>query len=179
MHRLFVALRPPPPTRALCLSVMDEGLPGWNWQTEDLLHVTLRFIGEVDGRVADDIVTALSAIHAPPIDMSITGVGWFDQRGGGTLFARVGPREQLAALHAKVDRALSGVGLEPEGRAYLPHITLARGRRGAAPPHPWLERHAGLSGVLANVGAFALMESTLSRSGAMYETIENYRLARS
>ena len=178
MHRLFVALRPPPAIRDKCLDVMDEGLPGWRWQDEEQLHVTLRFIGEVNGRVGDDIAAALASIHAPPVELSLTGVGWFDQRGGGTLFARVGPREPLATLHAKIDRAITNVGLLPEGRAYLPHITLARGRRGAAAPHHWLERHAGLAGDPSRVEAFTLMESTLSRSGALYETVETYRLAR-
>ena len=58
------------------------------------------------------------------------------------LFARAIPREPLEALHKKVDRALTSAGLEPERRAFLPHITLARRRKAGADPDAWLEAHA-------------------------------------
>ena len=84
-------------------------------------------------------------MRAPPVDLALTGVGWFDQGPRGALFARCGPVEPLAALHRKIDRALVRAGLEPERRAYLPHITLARRRSGAVDPAGWLERRAGLA----------------------------------
>ena len=68
MHRLFVALRPPPAIRARLLAAMG-GVPGARWQDDDQLHLTLRFIGEVDRPVAEDIAAALGTIHAPPLDI--------------------------------------------------------------------------------------------------------------
>ena len=55
MHRLFVALRPPPSIGQACLSAMEDGPPGWAWQSEEQLHLTLRYIGEVDRPVAEDV----------------------------------------------------------------------------------------------------------------------------
>ncbi|MCY7280574.1 MAG: RNA 2',3'-cyclic phosphodiesterase, partial [Sphingomonas bacterium] len=145
MHRLFVALRPPPSIRLACLAAMEDGPPGWAWQDEEQLHLTLRYIGDVDRPVAEDVAAALATIHAPAVEFALSGVGWFDHGSRGALFARVAPVEPLAALHAKLDRALVRDGLKPEGRAFLPHITLARRRSSAVDPGGWIGRNAGLT----------------------------------
>lgn len=176
MHRLFVALRPPPEILDRCLAAMAGGPPGWAWQEEAQLHVTLRFIGEVERPVAEDIATALGSIRAPAVELGLRGVGFFDQGRHGVLFARATPRAPLEALHKKVDRALTTVGLQPERRAFLPHITLARRRRSAADPSGWLEAHAALSAEPEPVASFILYQSHLGRDGPHYEPVATYPL---
>ena len=171
MHRLFVALKPPPALIDACFDAMEDGPPGWDWQDEDQLHVTVRFIGEVDRRQADDIADAMLALRAKPVDIALTGVGWFDHGPRGALFARVGPRPPLEALHAKIDRLLVRLGHQPERRAYLPHIALARRRSGAEPPDHWLQSRAGLTTAGIPVPALTLYESRLGRAGAAYEPV--------
>ena len=177
MHRLFVALRPPPGVRAACLTAMEDGPPGWAWQDAEQLHLTLRYIGEVERPMAEDVASALGSLHAPPIDLALSGVGWFDHGPRGALFARVAPVEPLAALHGKVNRALVRAGLKPEGRAFLPHITLARRRSGAVDPAGWLERSAGLASPAEHVAAMILYQSHVGRHGSSYEAIAFYPLA--
>lgn len=177
MHRLFFALRPPPPLRAACLAAMDEGPAGWAWQDEEQLHVTLRFIGEVERARAEDIAGALAGLHAPSVMLGIDGVGWFDHGRRSALFARAVPREPLAALHAKLDRLLVRLGLEPERRSFLPHITLARARRGAEPPAAWLEARAGWQVPPQPASHVVLYESRLGRDGASYEAVTRVALA--
>ncbi len=176
MHRLFVALRPLPGVRRACLEAMEDGPPGWAWQDDEQLHVTLRYIGEVERPVAEDVASALDSVRAPPVELAVTGVGWFDQGRSGSLFARCGPVEPLAALHRKIDRALVVAGLEPERRAYLPHITLARRRSGAVDPAGWLERRASLSSPAEPVAAMILYQSHLGRHGSAYEAVASYPL---
>jgi 2'-5' RNA ligase len=177
MHRLFVALRPPPRIRRACLQAMEDGPPGWAWQDEEQLHVTLRYIGPVERRQAEDVADAIARVRAAPVELALTGVGWFDQGRRGALFARCGPADPLAALHRKIDRALVSAGLEPERRAYLPHITLARRRPGAVDPAGWLERRAGLVAAAEPVTAMILYESRPGRHGSSYEAIACYPLA--
>ena len=177
MHRLFVALRPPAEIRRRCLAAMAGGPPGWAWQVDAQLHVTLRFIGEVERPVAEDIAAALGSIQAAPVEIGLHGVGFFDQGRQGLLFARAIPRDPLAALHKKVDRALTTVGLEPERRAFLPHITLARRRKASADPSAWLEAHAALAADPEPVGEFILFESRLGHDGPHYEPVAQYPLA--
>lgn len=176
MHRLFVAIRPPQPIRDLLLDAMDDS-PDFRWQDDEQLHLTLRFAGEVERPLANDLADALGRIRAAPLELRIAGVGRFEQRNSGALWAAVEPKTPLAALAAKIERACQSAGLEPERRAFHPHITLARwkGRR-TREVHDFLERRAALTSPPFAVDAFILFESRLSRHGAHYEEVAAYPL---
>lgn len=176
MHRLFVAIRPPEDIRDLLVDAMDDS-PDFSWQVDDQLHLTLRFIGEVERPMADDLADALSGIRAPRLAVRIDGVGRFEQRNSGALWAGVVPKAPLTALAAKVERVCLAIGLEPERRAFFPHITLARwkGRR-TREVAQFLERKRGLSSAPFDVSEFILFESRLSRHGAHHEPVASYPL---
>ena len=124
MHRLFVALRPPPAIRAQLAALMG-GVPGARWQDDEQLHLTLRFIGEVERPLAEDVVAALGQVHAPAIAVSLSGVGQFVKRGrADALWAGVAPHDALAALHRKIDAALVRIGLPPEFAGVAPGTPL-------------------------------------------------------
>lgn len=180
MHRLFVALRPPPAIRATLLAATEEGVAGVRWQDDEQLHLTLRFIGEVARPQAEDIATALAGVVAPVPTVRVEGVGAFDQRGRvETLWARVVPAEPLAALHRKVDQALIRTAVAPDQRRYLPHITLARlARRGADPAAVtrWTEAHAALTTPDFRLEHLLLYESHLTAAGARYEAVARWPL---
>ena len=177
MHRLFVAIRPPQLIRDLLIDAMDDSAD-FRWQDDEQLHLTLRFIGEVERPVAQDVADALGRIRADPFQLRITGVGRFEQRTSGALWTGVEPKAPVAALAAKIERACVGVGLEPEHRAFHPHVTLARwnGRR-SREVADFLERTRGLSSEPFDVTEFILFESRLSRHGAHYEAVASYPLA--
>src|SRR3954462_5892613 len=94
MHRLFVAIRPPEPIRDLLIDAMDDGAD-FRWQDDEQLHLTLRFIGEVDRPVADAAAAALGQVRAPKFELRIAGTGRFEQRSSGTLWAGVEPKEPV------------------------------------------------------------------------------------
>jgi RNA 2',3'-cyclic 3'-phosphodiesterase len=176
MHRLFVAIRPPEEIRDLLIDAMDDSAD-FRWQDEEQLHLTLRFVGEVDRPVADDLAAALGSVRGERFPARINGVGRFEQRNSGALWAGVEPKAPLAALAAKVERVCLSVGLEPERRAYHPHITLARwkGRR-TRELASFLDRRRGLASESWEIDAFTLFESRLSRHGAHYEEVASYPL---
>ena len=176
MHRLFVAILPPEPIRDLLIDAMDE-TSDFRWQSDEQLHLTLRFIGEVDRPIGDDLADALGRIRSDRFQVRISGVGRFEQRNAGAVWAGVEPMQPLAALAAKVERTCQSVGLEPERRAFHPHITLARwkGRR-MREVERFLERRGGLTSEPFDVDNFALFESRLSRHGAHYEEVVSYPL---
>jgi 2'-5' RNA ligase len=177
MHRLFVAIRPPAPVRRHLLAAMG-GVSGARWQTDDQLHLTLRFIGEVDRHSAMDIHAALGTVHHPRFEIATGGPGTFG-RGGRVevLWAGVGPSEPLKALHNKVDQALARVGVEPDRRAFHPHITLARLNRSSGPVADFLAATGGLANPKFTAERFELCESHLTPEGAVYSTLERYPLA--
>lgn len=175
MHRLFVAIRPPEEVREQLFDLM-EGLPDVRWQDDDQLHLTLRFIGEVERPVAEDIATGLQHVKFDRFSLALDGVGKFEKRRNGALWAGVQPKDQLKALAAKVERACQAAGLEPEQRAYHPHITLARWKGRATGLDGFLERNAALTSQPWEVGEFILYESRLGRDGAHYEAVDHFPL---
>ena len=178
MHRLFLAIRPPDQIIDLLLDTM-EGLPELRWQNDEQLHLTLRFIGEVERPLAEDLAAALSALRFEPFEIRIAGVGRFDHHKRGALWAGVEPRAPLAALAAKVERICVSVGLPPERRAFHPHITLARWNRGGgASLDPFLSRYAALRSDDFTVDTVTLYESRLGREGAHYEAVATYPIDR-
>lgn len=180
MHRLFVALRPPPAIRAALLATTG-GVPGARWQDDEQLHLTLRFVGEVDARQAEDIAAALAGVAAPAPTVRIEGVGRFDRKGRtDSLWARIVPAEPLAALHARVDRALARAAVAPDARKYLPHVTLARftpSRTDEAAVARWIAAHAGLATPAFTPGHLTLYESHVGTEGARYEAVARWPLA--
>lgn len=178
MHRLFVALRPPVSIRAALRDLMHD-VDGARWQDDDQLHLTLRFIGEVGRHQANDIAEQLARVTAPPLTITLNGVGRFERRGRiDTLWAGVTPQEELAALHHKIDRACVQAGLPPEGRAYQPHITLARLNRPVEACATFLLREADMTSTPFTLDSFGLYESSLGHDGACYDLAERYRLMR-
>jgi 2'-5' RNA ligase len=176
MYRLFVAIRPPEAVRRLLVGVMG-GVSGARWQSDDQLHLTLRFIGEVDRHQAGDVVAALGAVHYPPFEIALNGIGTFDRRGRPvTIWAGVAPQAPVQALHRKVDQALARIGLEPDPRAFLPHITMARLKPGSGTVRNLIEDHGGLASPLFRVEAFSLFESRLTPEGAVYSIVESWPL---
>lgn len=176
MIRLFVGLRLPAAIRTQLLALMG-GIPGARWQDDGQLHITLRFIGEVDERAAEDAALALSAVHWPPVELALDGVGTFDSRGRiNAVWAGVRPREALAGLHRKIDQALVRAGQEPERRAYLPHVTLARMNTPSEGVARFVEAHAGLASPAFTLAHFYLFESSLGHEGARYDVVERYAL---
>lgn len=180
MIRLFVALRPPRAVREALLARMD-GVPGARWQDDAQLHLTLRYIGEVDEPVAEDVAAALSGLRGAVPVLQLAGVGQFARRGRtDTLWAGIAPHEALAALHRKIDHTLVRIGLPSEGRAYWPHITLARLSRGAGVESEidaWIATHAGLSSDPFAMTHVVLYESVLGRERARYEVLARWPLA--
>lgn len=126
MIRTFIAV-PVPQTIRYILHSMGRGLPGARPVPEEQIHLTLRFIGEVEGGLFYDIKESLSDIRHPAFTMGIKGVGHFPPRGKPrVIWAGVTAQEKLLALRNSVEKQLSSCGIPPENRKFTAHITLAR-----------------------------------------------------
>ena len=176
--RLFLALSLPAPLRDR-LAALCTGVPGARWVAPENLHLTLRFIGEVDGSQARDLDTALAQVRTARLAVTLAGV---DRFGSGrrlrALWVGVEPNPELDRLYRKLDQAVRGAGLAPEGRKFKPHVTLARfkgdpGRR----LHDYLAHHAIFRAEAFEARDFVLYSSFLSHGGAIYTAEAVYPLA--
>ncbi len=180
--RLFIALEVPERHR-IALSALQRPLGGPRWVASDNLHLTLRFIGDADDELGEDLDGALATIAGPGFVVRIQGAGTFGNgRRVRTLWAGVVASPSLTGLQAKVERAAQRAGCVPEPRKFAPHITLARaanGRRGGFGPQldAFLAANAGLDLPPFEVTSFALFSSVLTRDGPHYAVEARYDFA--
>ena len=174
--RLFVALSIPDVV-ARSLMLLEGGVPGARWQAREQLHLTLRFVGEVDGRDARALEDALAGIDAPAFEMQLHGVGQFGNKQPHALWAAARRSDLLEHLQRKVDNAIRRVGQPQDAHKFMPHVTLARLR------HPeldkvraWLTTHALYTSDEFTVGAFCLYSSKLTSDGSIYRVEQEYPL---
>jgi 2'-5' RNA ligase len=172
MLRLFAGIELPPELK-LSLSTMASGLPGARWVDPGNYHVTLRFVGEVDEGLASDIDAALAQIRAPGFSLTLVGIGTFGTR---QLWIGVERNDALIHLRDKIEGALVRLGLEPEGRRFQPHVTLARLRRPDARLQGFMAAHSLYRAPPFPVRHFSLIASYLTKSGSIYEDQAAYRL---
>jgi len=177
MIRLFVAL-PLPSDVAQGLLALQSGVPGARWSTREQLHLTLRFIGEVDERDARAIDEALSSISAPRFTVELKGVGSFGGKNPRALWAGVAVNEALIHLQRKIESAIQRLGFPAEERKYTPHVTLARLRATpAGRVMDYLSDHGLYASRPFEVGEFALFSSRLTPNGSIYVAERNYALS--
>lgn len=128
MPRLFTGLEIPPDVAAE-LGLYRGGLPGARWVDPANFHVTLRFIGDIDAGTARDVAAVLGEVKArAPVTVTLDELAAFGGSRPRALIARAIPTEGLLRLQGEHEKLLRRVGLDPEGRKFTPHVTLARFR---------------------------------------------------
>ncbi|HKV05920.1 MAG TPA: RNA 2',3'-cyclic phosphodiesterase [Candidatus Acidoferrales bacterium] len=187
--RLFVALDLPDAVRGALgelIAQLKLRCRAARWARPEGMHVTLKFIGHAIDRTEveklDSARAALASVRAGnPVDLHFRGVGFFpDARRPRVLWCGVQASENLAPLAADIERALEPLGIPPEGRAFVPHLTLARLKspEGAAQLVRLASAFSTRDFGSASEREFHLFESLLKPSGAEYKKIETYRFVK-
>ncbi len=125
MPRLFAGLEIPAEI-GQSLSNLRGGLPGARWIDPENYHVTLRFIGDIDGMSANEIASMLFRINRKPFEVKVRGLQSFGGRKPRAVVASVEPSRPLIEQHSDLEREMHTSGLDPEGSKFNPHVTLAR-----------------------------------------------------
>lgn len=126
MPRLFVAVDPPEQIRDE-ISAIYCAIPGTRWMTDEQIHLTLRFIGEVDTSVENKVIDVLEKISISPFTISLKGIGYFPPRKEPrVLWVGMLENELLLRLQKQIERAITSLDIEPDSRKFYPHITIAR-----------------------------------------------------
>ena len=177
MPRLFTALEIPREA-AQSLSLLRGGLPGARWIDVENYHLTLRFFGDVEGHVADEIANALDRVRRPSFELALSGVGQFGGRKPHALWAGTQPSVELNALQAEIERICQRLGLPADPRKFTPHVTLAR-LKNASPESvaSYLSARGNFSTLPFRVARFVLMSSRDSVGGGPYIVEEAWPLS--
>jgi 2'-5' RNA ligase len=176
MPRLFTGIEIPAHI-ADSLSLLRGGLPGAHWIDPENYHLTLRFIGDVDAVVAREIVALLGGVHRRAFELRLEGLTSFGGRKPRAVVAAVSPNPPLLELQAEHERLMQRVGLEPEGRKYTPHVTLARLRDSTSRQvAEYLSSRAAFRSSEFPVARFVLFSSRASVGGGPYVVEAAYPL---
>jgi 2'-5' RNA ligase len=177
MPRLFTGLEIPSDVRQ-SLSILRGGLPGARWIDPENYHVTLRFIGDVDDVIAHEVASLLGRVRREPFELRVEDLKSFGGRKPRAIVATLGPAQALMELQAEHERLMQRVGLEPEGRKYTPHVSLARLRESSKPPGGGLSGGTRPVPLAAVQGSrFVLFSSRASVGGGPYVVEAAYPLA--
>jgi len=148
------------------------------WSRPEALHVTLKFIGNVDASKLGAIRGALATVCSDePVEMRVRGMGFFpDERRPHVLWAGIEASPNLAPLAAAIEQRLEPLGIPREERKFSPHLTLARlkdSRRVQELVSAVAEMKSRDFGSTIET-QFHLFESHTKPSGAEYKKIESY-----
>lgn len=176
MPRLFTGIEIPDDLR-MRLSLLRGGLPGARWVEPENYHLTLRFVGDIDIRTANEIADALARIDRAGFPLAIENLGSFGGKRPHAVIAHVAPSRALTELQAEQERIMQRLGLPPDGRKFTPHITLAR-LRGASGRDVanYLALRGGFSTVPVSIGRFVLFSARDSVGGGPYVVEDAYPL---
>ena len=176
MPRLFTGLEIPRHV-ADSLSMMRGGLPGARWIDLENYHLTLRFIGDIDDALARDIAGLLGRVQRRPFELRLDGLTSFGGRKPRAVVASVTAVAPLLELQAEQERLLQRLGLEPEGRKYIPHVTLARLRETSSwQVADYLSARGHFRSAAFEVSRFVLFSSRSSVGGGPYVVEAAYPL---
>ncbi len=155
------------------------------WVDPESIHLTLKFLGNIDAHKVDAIAAAISgaAKGIGPLRLRLGAPGTFPNVRAPRVICigLEGQTDRLSALHRNIERALVPLGFSPEERRFSPHLTLGRVRDKAAPNERRLLGEAVSSLKVETSPAFeamgvSLMRSTLTREGAIYDRLASAAL---
>jgi RNA 2',3'-cyclic 3'-phosphodiesterase len=172
MPRLFTGIELPIEIRTR-LSLLSAPLTGAKWVEADNLHLTLRFLGDIDHRTADEFIDSILPFTVEPFEMSITGLGVFGSQRPDVIWAGAEPKDVLGRLNQWHERAARAAGLEADSRPFVPHVTLARLR--GTKPHEvarFLEGRGGLQIPPFRVSRLAIFSARPGTGGGPYAVEE-------
>jgi 2'-5' RNA ligase len=175
--RLFVAIDLPDEAKDL-LDALCHGVPGARWVRDRQFHLTLRFLGAVEGPAERAVAEALRSVRCEPFPLRLQDVGHFPPRGNPrVLWAGVERSAGLVELHRQVEKYVRRAGLGPEERKFSAHVTLAR-LNGTPLPRvlAFLAAHAGLQSEPFLVERFDLFSSVLASEGSLHTVEASYPL---
>lgn len=178
MRRIFIAADIPLNMREK-MAALKRDIKGVRWYDANHIHLTMRFIGEVEDEVAGRVQQALYSIEAPAIELVSDGIGlFFAKKRPRVIWVGLQPAEPLKELRSRIDEALQDIDLPEDKKAFKPHVTIGKCKKSVDKGSvldlkddygDWKEAEGRLT-------SLTLFSSSLSPEGAIHTPLEHYPL---
>lgn len=177
MSRYFLAVDLDEGARSAALQLC-HGLPGVRWIEAEQMHITLKFLGDLDEAQADELSERLQRIVMPAFQLRLRGVGCFRRKGpGATLWAGIEQNGALLGLQRAVERCCRAPGLPVERGGFNPHLTLARLKQVSDQRlQEYLNEFSAFASDPFPIEEFGLFASELRPEGARHTLIQSFPL---
>lgn len=177
-YRLFVAIDLPDSVKGE-IAALTRRLAGVRLVKPEQLHLTLRFIGEVEEQAMLAIKDSLATVTSPPLTLSLSGAGYFPR---GThprvLWIGLTPDDLLLQLQIRIERAVRAAGIPGDARPFTPHITIARSKdAGRLETIEFAQRNASFCSSPFRADSFRLYRSIFSNRNVSHSIIADYQLS--
>jgi 2'-5' RNA ligase len=177
-QRLFLAITPPETVRQTLVG-LQQPLRNVRWTPVNQLHLTIRFLGDVDGATSDALIERLARLHVEPFTLPLEGAGVFPLKGAPrVLWVGVGSgHPRLHQLRQQVDDAVVSVSPVADVSTFHPHVTVARCNESAhAGVTAWARVHREFAGPVFLVDSINLYASDRLPAGAVYRLVKLFPL---
>lgn len=186
--RAFVAIKLDPELKKTINSfeatVKNKAPSGLRWVKADLLHLTLKFLGDITPKEAEELSKILGQVvmNRPPFELQVAGTGAFPNwRNPRTLWVGINKNDKLMSLFQHLDFEIATLGFSPEGKPFTPHLTLCRVSESVDPRtvQPLQKEFEGFSTISLptwKVNEVVLFKSQLQPGGPIYTPISKHTL---
>jgi 2'-5' RNA ligase len=187
--RSFIAIELPPEVKLALARIQEKlkaaGSAPVRWVDAANIHLTLKFLGDIDTEITGRITSALeeAARGIKPFDIEVSGLGMFPnlKRVQVVWVGLTGEMEKLGQLQKRIEDNLIPLGFPAEARAFTPHLTIARVRDYAGPEErqclgQLIEKAGFNTQYTIIVDSVQLMRSQLTREGPVYSRISMVKL---
>jgi RNA 2',3'-cyclic 3'-phosphodiesterase len=174
--RLFVAI-PLPEDIKLLLSDLQHKDDRVRWVSQEQMHLTLKFLGQMNGFQRKQISGLLDQIKFKQFKISIDGLGFFPERGLPRVFwaGIQSDTDALFRLQADVEAAAMKAGADKDKNRFKPHVTLARLNDRSIKKSELINSDLKLSSRKFKVDHFNLYQSILQPEGAIHTVIKSFQ----
>ncbi|MDZ7658404.1 RNA 2',3'-cyclic phosphodiesterase [Fodinibius sp.] len=175
--RLFIAIPLPKGVKQQLLD-LQQPIEGIRWQSQEQMHLTLKFVGEVDKTTVSELREELDNIVHSDFSMTISGIGYFPEgKQPKVVWAGIKENANLQELHKKVENRCEKMGIAPENRPYKPHVTIGRTKNAyKRSVTSFINQHKKFGIQNIQVNEFVLFESELHPDGARHHPLQTYLL---
>jgi 2'-5' RNA ligase len=175
--RLFIATLIPEDIRTLLtnyIKSLKRDIDGVKWEKSEKLHVTLKFLGDVDDSKVEEIPDLLRKLVRgySPFNINISDFGGFPNlKNPRVLYVSLSENEELSGFQSELDEGLSDLGFKKEDRKFIPHVTIGRVKK-----RIFIKEYPRVTQNPFEITKIGLIKSELRPEGSVYTPLKLFKL---